>query len=783
MTIPNPFYDVTKADAHTPQDIVNLFVRDASPIWNDIQSPINHIVVGARGSGKTMALRQLDYRTIASSEKKPEFIGVYTHVSRISAIFHTLFTKNEHEADESLKQQFQQVFADYLAIEIVRSLSNLLDDDDQLVRPDFSTVFRFPSGFRSGDFGYECTRLQIEIESSIQSWMISGKCAWRPLGDLSTIISRVAFAVRHANLWLEQNKPCIYILLDESSPIPVACQSVLNHLLLRGQPFCTKIAVRPFEWNTLETSSGRPKEQNTDVFVLHLDRSDELSDTYISQMEQIVDRVLVSRPIGVNTIRVALPYSPHYPYSGFDSICAASSGNPQDLLLLCSAIFAEIHNQEKTDHSSFKSIPPSVQHKVIRTWSQDFGRQNAYDSSRKLCHALAQKVKQNSGSSRSIGFEYRPDDPDFFEDVLLPEDLSEPLRPAFAGGFVRSGDDESMTLFDVPVRFHLSRAVLPDLDISLKTPLDPRIPLNRSFIENNARTRLRAKASRTKLEPVLYVSRSFIKPSDSRWKSLAKALQTAGFSFPKTSQKTKPPTWVHSIRRKISNSHVALLGGQDETSRAMIEVGLCASSNRPVDVVTGQFSNGDVPFQEPEGLPQLPIVTQRAGDDDFNRFAVELRALVEQLMAEPSDFTNVALTGVSLRPKRRREKTLYLSVPRTVSNRISISDMRLQLAERGWSLISEDDMTSYTANVLQISLLCAHTARIGVIDTSADDGFDAIQSYKLGLFAGKRGWRVLHTSVREPTESNPLDGVAGAEYFRWKEQTELVERILRFVSN
>ena len=68
-----------------------------------------------------------------------------------------------------------------------------------------------------------------------------------------------------------------------------------------------------------------------------------------------------------------------------------------------------------------------------------------------------------------------------------------------------------------------------------------------------------------------------------------------------------------------------------------------------------------------------------------------------------------------------------------------------------------------------------------MIDTSAADGLDAIQSYKLGLFAGKRGWRVLHTSNTEAAVPSPLDCVVGAEYFRWEGEAELVERILRFV--
>ena len=110
-------------------------------------------------------------------------------------------------------------------------------------------MFRLPGGFDVGDVANNCARLQIQVESSIQSWQISGRCAWQPLGDLPTIVARLAKALRHANSWLERDKPCLYVLLDESSPVPLACQTVLNNLLLRGQAYCAKIAVRPFEWH------------------------------------------------------------------------------------------------------------------------------------------------------------------------------------------------------------------------------------------------------------------------------------------------------------------------------------------------------------------------------------------------------------------------------------------------------------------------------------------------------------------------------------------------------
>ena len=777
----NPFYDVAKADAHTPRDVASLFVSDASPIWGDLQYPINHILVGARGTGKTMALRQLDYLTLVSGAQRPDFVGVYTHVSRISAIFHALFADREGATDQRLNGQFQQVFADYLMLEIVRRLCELADGDDRLARPDFSAVFRLPGGFDAGDIVNNCSRLQIQVESSVQSWQISGRCAWQPLGDLPTIVARLAKALRHANPWLKQDSPCLYVLLDESSPVPLACQSVLNNLLLRGQPYCTKIAVRPFEWHTFDTPSGQPREQSTDFFVLQLDHLDELSAAYISRMEQIVGKVLASRQFDFATIREAVPCSPDYPYSGFDAICAASSGNPQDLLLICSAIFSARGSADGYPDPAFELVPPSVQHDVVRAWSRDFGNQNAYEASRRLCRSLAQKVKQLPEADRSIGFEYRSDEPDLFADGSLPNDLASPLRPAFAGGFVRSAVEAHALLFDVPGSFRLSRGALPELEIPLDTPAIPPVALDRKFIEARSRTSYRYSSARVIPDPVAYLSSSFIDSTDPRWEAVTQALLVAGFSFPKVRLTNKPSPWLQGARRKIAKAHVALLGGQVATSCGMFEIGLCAGASRPVDVIVGRLDNGDLPFEEVAGLPPLSTVSHQADDGDYSRFAAEVRAVADQLMENPSDFANVALTGVSLRPKRRREQTLYLSVPETIADRIGLDEIREALEACGWSMITEADMRSYAANVLQVPVLCAHTARIGVIDTSAADGLDPIQSYKLGLFAGKQGWRVLHTSNTEPAVPSPLDRIVGGQCFRWEGEAELAERILRFV--
>ena len=336
-------------------------------------------------------------------------------------------------------------------------------------------------------------------------------------------------------------------------------------------------------------------------------------------------------------------------------------------------------------------------------------------------------------------------------------------------------------MFGVPGSFRLSRGVLPELDIPLDTPAIPPVALDRKFIETNARTSHVYTTPRTMPDPVVYLSTSFLEPTDPRWEAVTRALLVAGFSFPKVRITDEPPSWFHGARRQILKSHVALLGGQVATARAMFEMGMCAGARHPVNVIVGRLDDSRIPFEETAGLPPLSTVSHQADDGNYSRFAAEVRAVADQLMAHPSDFANVALTGVSLRPKRRREKTVYLSVPKTVADRIRLDEIREGLETCEWSAITEADMMSYSANALQVPVLCAYTATIGVIDTSAADGLDALQSYKLGLFAGKRGWRVLHSSNTEPPIPNPIDGGVGAEFFRWEQEAELVERILHFV--
>lgn len=771
----NPFYDITKADTLSPTAVATLFVEDANPIFEDLKSPIHHFVVGTRGSGKTMALRQLDYRTLANDEENTHFVGAYIHVSRISTIFHTLFAEIDENDDKHLVAQFQQVFGDYLALEIVRVLCELSKPNERLKRPDFGGILQLPSGFDIHNVADACTRLQMLVESSIQSWQISRRCAWHPIGDLPAIMVRLAESLRRSNPWLAKDTPCLYILLDESSPIPHACQRVLNKLLLRGEPYCVKLAIRPYEWHTLSIPSGPAKEPNNDFLALHLEHSDELSAEHVSSMERIVNKVLSSGDENGTLIRDLLPDSPDYAYSGFKSICAASSGNPQDLLMICSAILSAWRNENAIDGACSKPIPPEFQHSVVKRWSSDFVHLNPYEESRKLCLALSKKVKDLPENARSIAFEYQPDEPDLFADDRLPDDLAEPLRPAFSGGFIRAMQIESKSLWNLPRRFRLSRGALPELDLALHTPIDHPVHLDRAFIKTKSKTIHGFGNRQAGQDLVLYFSDSFIEKIDARIEPLRRALNSAQFSFPKVQISSTHLPWHKDTRRQIAKSDIALVGVYGSPVRTMFEIGQCASANRRVDVIVG-LTDDNMKALETWTEP-LPTVALRTDDDDYKQFATEVRAVAEHIRARHSDFARVALTDVSLRPKRKRTNTVYLSLPAKVSP----ERIREGLVKHGWSAITEDDMSTYAANALQVPILCAFTARVGVIDTSDEEQSGPIQSYKLGLFAGKRGWRVLHTTNTKSDTFSLLEDIDGVNTFHWQQEDDLVERILNFV--
>ena len=290
----NPFLDILKADVLSPDQATKLFVPEASPIWEQIQHPINQIVIGPRGAGKTMAIKQLDHR-LKSGDQGDHFIGIYLQISRICTIFGSIFDYGRTTGDGALTETFMRIFADYVWLEIVREIVDLFVSGNHIVQAGLTpTEIQGMLGIDArtlSDADLRRSKQAEAIEQTIQQWSTnSDEILWTGKYNLPQSLDRCAMSLRSVIPGLNKNRPCIYLLLDESSPIPVECQVVLNGLLHRGRSYCVKLAIRPYEWETMATTTGRTIELDTDVWPLQVRYP--LDAEYAAQMAKVVFRVL-----------------------------------------------------------------------------------------------------------------------------------------------------------------------------------------------------------------------------------------------------------------------------------------------------------------------------------------------------------------------------------------------------------------------------------------------------------------------------------------------------------
>ena len=119
----NPFYRIIKGDDILEDEVRFLFVKEASPIWDQVQEPINQMIIGPKGAGKTILLKRLHYSNVLKRDGI-SFLGIYIQISKLSNIFRQLF-KSPCDIDQGehlLERSYQKVFEDYLCIEILMRL-------------------------------------------------------------------------------------------------------------------------------------------------------------------------------------------------------------------------------------------------------------------------------------------------------------------------------------------------------------------------------------------------------------------------------------------------------------------------------------------------------------------------------------------------------------------------------------------------------------------------------------------------------------------------------------
>lgn len=795
----NPFRDIVKADDLDPDLAARLFVPKVSPIWKEVPSPRNHIIVGPRGAGKTIALRQLDSRT--HTEPKG-YIGIYVQISRISALYKNPFEHLRERSSATTTVMFQQVFSDHLWLSIVRSICEYLknfsiNELDNLA--DIKRLFGIDMASIDSLDNY-CAERHRRIEEALISWSRDEHLSWQPVAHVPEALQRCVDHLRTKLPRLATTSPCLYLLLDESSPIPRECQLVLNELLHRGRNYCVKLAIRPFEWDTLRTNRDRTIEVDTDLIVSNIRYSNELEDQYITNMETLVERVLKTQlPAHVLPFNSAhkLDISSIFPahsdsqYSGFHSICAASSGNPQNLLQICSCIFQATESVQDIDDQSMPSFPPSIQDQAIRAWSRDHEDYNPYANSRSFCRSLLRSIRTNQSSQKSIGFSYsHSPEADLFTHDYLPQDIGELVKSAFSGGFLRRTSADPTSLFEVPSEFHLSRGLLPREDLPVDLPIHPTTPIDQEFIRNNTRDHIRATKPVAVAEDKrikAFLSTSFSRLMQQQRADIKRYLQMVAIDCVDVEDRLHEQFLFTSIQRQITAADFVILDATILRPYTMFEIGICAGlPSRPKNVICVFNSEvADDPIDKlPSFMQKLPIICFSYADEQLQKAAAEIAERARVLIPARSEFSYIGRSNTPLRPKQRRDrKTVYVSLPSNSIRGRALEAVRKELEQQGWNVIDEEQARIYLANELQTAITCAFTARVGVIDTSGKDGPDLLQCFKLGLFVGKQNWRVLQTERLGEQNERTFSSVPGIEYKCWADIDGFVRNVTAFVTN
>lgn len=795
----NPFYDIVKADELPPDVAAELFIKEASPIWSDLQHPVNHIIVGPRGAGKTIALRQLDHRS-AASPRGVSCAGVYVQISKVSTVFQSVFASPGHP------RIFSRAFADYLWLEIMKEMAGFLRSIEDDAAVDGALISRITDGvidIESSDVLEErCADLQKEIEEAIDLWSIHGNCTWRPRVRLPFSLDRAARALRQQFPHLNQDRPSLCLLFDESSPIPAECQRTINGLLHRGRAYCVKLAVRPYEWSTLKTEADRQIELDTDVKPLHIQYPNELENPYIASMQAVANRILQSRAADADAGTRGWPSagSPDIAriladnsgnYSGFDAVCAASSGNPQNLLSICSCIFATAISERSDDgrDAGLTHISGEMQNRAIVRWSKDYEDQNPYPGSRAFCRSLVRLVRNSNDRTRSIGFACSPDDPDLFTSEYLPDDVGELVKPAFSAGFIRNSHGDRASLFDVPSEFYLNRGLLPREGLDLHLPVSPARAIDSRFIKSSARESVFRNAGNQAADPPgsisAFLSTSFAPRLEQQRSDMKQALQREQVQCIDLGDAPGDQFLFTSIRKAIDAADVTILDATMLRPYTMLEIGMCAGGTNPKSVicVVNDEDKDDALAALPGYMKHLPVLRFSFASERLARLAADVRIKCLDLISGPSEFKTVAITDTSLRP-RRRKHSIFLSLPHGPIRERAIAGVKARLEDLRWTVVVEEDMMSYSANDFQVAIQCAYACRVAVIDTTGDDGPDLLQCYKLGLFAGRRApWRARRVENGKPAKPDPFASVPGLSYGSWNTIEELARQVESFIKS
>lgn len=293
--VPRNLFEVDNARYISIDDVVNTFIPTYS-FWR-LLSAKNHVVLGARGSGKTAVLRMLSHDHLSIWDntrardfiKEKKFIGVY--VPTKAAWTGSLRNKPWQTEDEK-EHYFCWRLNVSACIALVDTLSSCLNSyiTDQFEKA--STEIRICRELSMAWFGtetkvdqfFQLTRLIESTDFERQKLFREARArgedgTWRSVGVVfdMELFAPLQHGISIASALLEIPKTSVWMLcLDETETLDIGQQRILNsHLRSHSGNLVFKLSTTPYGHRTFETNIAAPLNVGHDFEYVYIDQDPE----------------------------------------------------------------------------------------------------------------------------------------------------------------------------------------------------------------------------------------------------------------------------------------------------------------------------------------------------------------------------------------------------------------------------------------------------------------------------------------------------------------------------
>jgi hypothetical protein len=677
--------------------ISGLFHRSRE--MDTLERPDNHVILGAKGSGKSMALKALTFRAWKrrSPEAKMPFAGIYVPMSFDEvSLFRTAFEERQ------LSDVFQHFFVSTALFQLALQFETLLPSETlvMLFSPFFHAELplmqRNLSWFRQAFLDDRHAALSAtRADPSAPLTKLSLKTKPLTIHALQHLAERFAATAQNVS-----GMPAQLGLLLDSFDYYGQLGSIFSPLLQSDSstPLTSKLAARTLNVrDVLSSNSTRMLEPDRDFSVVSLDREPENPEHPKLVRDAISRRVRVFGPEVARElsddkiIHLLFQGSQNDPddITSFDSFCRLSSGNILTVILLLERAAALQRRSAAIRPVDLEPLQRECRLKAINEMSQEFWdfEIGVRLPTQKLEAATFCKVSLATGKQKcpegNKAYRFR------LKNISPDKSL---ISNMLATRVLTAGDDSVnrhvQSGFDVPaiLEFELNRMLLPQQGLFPR--IGELIELDRqNFVAmyhktlKAARPHLSPRASRPQRELfrgdfTVFISLPFDATKRSRTAVLRKAINRiykertgreggAGISYvdvhfiPHVGPfRTEIPSYIRDatyVVADISDMGVAA----DQTPGVFYETGVAIGERKPLALFYNSRVHSGKPIQ-PFSTSSLPSVLRSESvltwDNQSAGFLQEFRRIHEKLIAyngyfEYSEETSASGGSAAAKPK------------------------------------------------------------------------------------------------------------------------------------